>query len=123
MGIKGAADRRFPFEIVGGPTVEKELDYSTGELVIGVTRNGEPSDALYRVRTIDTGEGTGEGTGENAARGRTYTSANSNPKTFELEPGEYRVQVDEIRGEKKEIRVKVVQGETVERMVDPAGGG
>jgi len=200
VGIRGAATRHFEFEIADGATVEREEDFSTGELVIGVTRNGEPSDATFHVLVAGTtdeaasgrtytaptsnpktlrivsgtyevkigsveisghpeailGEVTVEprgsvavshdfasgtlkvgaqrdGTlvdatlnvtdanGKSVAGGRTYTSTNSNPKTFELEPGDYRVVVSEIRGEKKEIRVTVIQGETVERMVDPGG--
>lgn len=201
VGIKGAATHTFEFEIVDGSLVEREFDYSTGELSVGVTRNGELSDAVYRVRLPETGEEvaggrtyTGEqrnpakvrivagtydvwlrsvemsgqveaelgpvtveprgsaavaydftsgtlkvgaardgelvdatlhvrslATGKAVGQGRTYTRASSNPKTFVLEPGEYEVQVKEIRGETRKITVSVAKGETVERMVDPAG--
>ncbi len=200
-GIRGAATRQFEFEIAGGATVEREEDYSTGELTIGVTRNGEPSDATFHVVVAGTTEEAASGrtytaptsnpktlrivsgtytvkvgsveisgrpeaelgkvtveprgraaiahdfangtlkigaqrdgtlvdatlnvidtTGRSVGAGRTRTSASSNPKTFLLEPGDYRVVVKEIRGETKEIRVTIVQGETVERMVDAGGG-
>jgi Ca-activated chloride channel family protein len=62
-------------------------------------------------------------TGESVAQGRTYTGDSSNPKTFLLLPGAYRVTVNEIRGEKRTIEVSLAAGETVERMVDPAAGG
>ena len=59
-------------------------------------------------------------TGRAVGGGRTYTSESSNPKAFVLEPGEHDVTVQEIRGERRKIRVTVPRGETVERMVDPA---
>jgi Ca-activated chloride channel family protein len=203
VGLKGDVVRRFEVEIAGGSKVEKVVDYSTGELVVGVTRNGEPSDATYGVTVPESGEEVTRGrtytgeksnparvritsgtyevtvgsveitgrpqrslgavtvepggraevshdwqsgtlklgasrggelvdatlylvnveTGKAIGQGRTYTSASSNPKTFILEPGDYRVQVKEIRGERREITVTVGAGEVVERMVDPAGGG
>ena len=202
VGIKGDTRRRFTIEIVDGSLVEKEVDYSTGEVSIGVTRNGELSDAVFRLVVPGTGEqavsgrtytavssnpakvrivsGTYEAsvgsveladkpwvslgevtvdpqghvevshdfasgtlrvgarrdgelvdatlkivsatTGEAVGQGRTYTSPSSNPKAFLLAPGDYRVTVAEIRGERREITVTVVRGETVERMVDPSGG-
>ena len=56
--------------------MEKEVDFSTGELVVGAKRNGELSDATYRVKVA--------GTGEAAAQGRTYTSAKSNPAVVKI---------------------------------------
>ena len=61
-------------------------------------------------------------TGKSVGQGRTYTSDSSNPKGFILMPGDYEVTVNEIRGERRIIAVSVAAGETVERMVDPAGG-
>ncbi len=202
VGIKGDNLRRFEIEIDGGSTVEKVVDYSTGELSVGVTRNGERSDATYSVTVPESGEEAARGrtytgeksnpatvritagtydvsvksveitggprqslgtvtlepggraevthdwqtgtlkvgaerggelvdatlgitsvkTGKSVGQGRTYTSASSNPKTFILEPGDYRVRVQEIRGERREFTVTVAAGETVERRVDPAGG-
>ena len=37
-------------------------------------------------------------------------------------PGDYEVTVKEIRGGRRTVKVSVAAGETVERMVDPAGG-
>ncbi len=202
VGIRGDATRRFQVEIADGGRVEREVDFSTGELVIGVTRNGEPSDAVFRVSLPDGGEvasgrtytarssnpasvrltagdyavslksveisgdaehgfgvvtvapqgraelahefasgtlrvGAARGgelvdatlsvvdaaSGKPVAQGRTYTSERSNPKSFMLQPGDYRVTVKEIRGAGTEISVSLEQGQTVERMVDPSGGG
>ncbi|MEM9558653.1 MAG: hypothetical protein AAGC60_30670, partial [Acidobacteriota bacterium] len=71
MGIQGDRERTVPFEIVDGATVEKAVGFSTGELSVGVTRNGQLSDAAYRVYVASSGE--------QVTAGRTYTSASSNP--------------------------------------------
>jgi Ca-activated chloride channel family protein len=201
VGIRGDVQRYFEIEIADGSLVEKELDYSAGEISVGVTRNGELSDAVYRVYARESGEEVAGGrtytgansnparvrivsgtyevevgsveingnprrelgtitlepggsakvstdfasgvlkvgamrdgelvdstvnvvnlaTGEPMAAGRTYTSESSNPNTYNLEPGDYKVTVQEIRGARRELTVTVVKGETVERIVDPAG--
>ena len=203
VGFKGDIHRMYAIEIVDGGLVEEVADFSTGELSIGVTRNGELSDAVFRVSlpgggaevaggrtytgessnpakvritagTYEVGVGSVEisgrplaelgtvtvepggsvavshawesgtlkvgaardgelvdatlhlksvETGKAVAQGRTYTSPSSNPKTFVLLPGTYEVSVKEIRGETRAIEVTLAAGETVERMVDPAGGG
>ena len=201
VGIKGDITRMFEIEIVDGSVVEKVVDFSTGELSVGVTRNGELSDAVYRVNvpggaqvaggrtytaensnpararitagTYDVWVGSVEiagrpeydwaqvtiepggltevshnfssgvlkvgaerdgvlvdatlgivniGANKSVGQGRTYTSESSNPKSFTVEPGQYKVTVREIRGERRTFTVSVAQGEEVVRMVDPAGG-
>jgi len=42
----------------------------------------------------------------------------NNPKSFVLPPGEYTVEINEIKGEKRTVTVAVGAGETVERTVD-----
>ncbi len=201
VGIKGDVTREFEIEIADGSRVEKTVDFSTGKLTIGVTRNGELSDAVFKVRLPGSGEEVASGrtytaassnpaevrltsgtyvvevgsveitggpradlgevalepggslavshawqsgtlkigaarggelvdatlniasaeTGKAVGQGRTYKSATSNPKAFELLPGAYRVTVSEIRGPRRVIEVTVGAGEVVERMVDPAG--
>lgn len=196
LGVAGESVRRFTIEIAKGATVEREVDFSTGELVLGVTRNGELSDALYRVvplggtKAAATGRtyrnaqsnpatvrltagdyevelGAVEVEGEpdvalgrvtvpprgqvrldhdfasgtlvvgvrrgdrlvdatvairnsagGVASGRTYDKPASNPKSFVLEPGEYQVEIGEIRGERRTVEVTVGKGETVEQTVD-----
>jgi Ca-activated chloride channel family protein len=204
VGLRGDVERRFDgVEIRDGATVEKTVDYSTGELVVGVTRNGSLGDATVHVRVAGTSrevaggrtyahEGSnpkrfritagtydvevgsveisgdlrhtfqgvevpprGEGrvdhgfasgtllvgvvrgaeridatvhvldaeSGRQIAGGRTYADPKSNPRRFELAPGRYRVRIQEIRGEQREVEVTVgAAGEVVET-VDLAGGG
>ncbi len=202
VGIKGDINRRFAIEVTDGGSVERVVDFSGGELLIGVTRNGELSDSVYRVVLPDDGEQVASGrtyvsansnpatvrvtsgtyelsvgsveisgkpwknlglvtvepggrievshnwetgtlkvgavrgselvdatlnvidveTGESIGQGRTYTSDQSNPKTFILPPGEYRVDIGEIRGVRSEVVVSVQRGEEVVKMVEMAGG-
>ncbi|MCP3960506.1 MAG: VWA domain-containing protein [bacterium] len=204
VGMKGNIDRRFErIEIKDGSKVERQVDFSTGELAIGITRNGELSDATVRVFVAGTNEqvagsrsydheksnpavfkltsgdydvevrsveisgdlrhriegitvdprGRAErshefssGTlkigaikdgdlvdvtthianaeGKAVAQGRTYTSEKTNPKTWEVVPGKYKVKVKAVRLEgkpSKEVEVTVEQGKTTEHMVDFGG--
>ncbi len=85
-GMKGDIRRSFEgIEIKDGSKVEKVVDFSTGELAIGVTRNGARSDATVRVYVA--------GTSDQVAAGRTYTGEKSNPKTFRITAGNYDVEV------------------------------
>jgi len=199
VGLKGDVERHFEIAIEEGSAVEKKVDYSTGEISIGVTRNGELSDAVYKVYVAGTREEVASGRtyakassnpktlkitagryeievgsvelsdrptaklgsvelppggreelqhafengtltigamrgseladavvnvyrgGEEVARARTYKKANSNPKSFTLSPGEYRVVAKEIGGEERELSVTLTAGGTVEETVDFAG--
>jgi hypothetical protein len=42
----------------------------------------------------------------------------TNPKSFVLPPGEFQVEVSEIKGERRTVNATVGAGETVERTVD-----
>jgi hypothetical protein len=56
-----------------------------------------------------------------AASGRTYTAANSNPHSFVLQPGKYRVVLKPVRpagAAAKEFEIVVAAGQSVERIVD-----
>ena len=89
VGVSGAPSRRYEgVEIVEGGVVEKELDFSPGELAVLVERNGELSDAT--VRAFD-----GE-TQKQVAAGRTYRSANSNPRVLNVLAGKYDVEVKSV---------------------------
>jgi Ca-activated chloride channel homolog len=95
LAIEGDTRRDFEVEIAEGGSVEKVLDFTTGELTIGVTRNRELSDATYRVLVTATGEA--------AARGRTYTRASSNPDVIRLTPGRYQVEVRNLELDSKPL--------------------
>jgi Ca-activated chloride channel family protein len=88
VGLKGDVVRRFAIEIAGGSTVDKRLDFSTGEISIRVTKNGELSDAVYHVYTL--------GDRQLAAQGRTYTSPDSNPASVRITSGDYEVDVGSV---------------------------
>lgn len=117
--LKGDISRTLKnVEVKAEQIVEKEVDFTPGELSIKVTRNGQLSDAtvnVYKARTR-----------ENVARGRTYTSANSNPKVFKITPGEYDVIIKsvEISGgiEHRFDGVAVEAGAKTEQTHDFASG-
>ena len=53
-GISGASKFEFDFEIVDGGSVERSFDFSSGEIAVLVTRNGELGDATVRVLADET---------------------------------------------------------------------
>lgn len=85
VGLRGDIERSFEIEIADGSTVEHSIDYSTGELSLGVRSNGELADAAYTVRVA--------GTDNEIAAGRTYESASSNPASVRLTAGRYDVDI------------------------------
>lgn len=112
MGIKGNVKIAYrDLQISSDQTVEKTADFSTGELAVEVTRNGELSDATVNIYAA--------GTREQIAGGRTYTVPKSNPRVFRLTPGDYDVAVKsvEISSRPEELfkGVVVKSGERVGR--------
>ena len=90
VGIKGDIDRSFEVEIAEGSTVEKTVDFSTGEISIGATKNGgELADAGFSVRVA--------GTNKEVAGGRTYVSEKTNPKTVRITSGTYDVSIFSVQ--------------------------
>ena len=106
-GMEGKIERRFEgIEIKDGSKVEKVVDFSTGELTIGVTRNGILSDATYRIYVA--------GTSEEVDAGRTYTGEKTNPSTVRITAGTYDI----------EIRSVEIAGKPTHRVSDvPIGPG
>lgn len=84
VGIDAATDQVFEFTIANGASVERSLDYSTGELSIGATRNGTLSDVTWQV--FAAGDRS-----RALATGRTYRSPSSNPHRTTLPIGHYEV--------------------------------
>jgi Ca-activated chloride channel family protein len=83
-------------------------DFRSGELLVGAVRGGQLVDA-----TVSVQQG-----GRRVAAGRTYTSASSNPKRFVLLPGDYEVEVSEVRGEKRRFTIAVTAAAVGERTID-----
>lgn len=94
MGLRGSAMQMFEVEISAGQTVERVADFSSGELSVGVTRNGALSDASVTVFEA--------GTQTRVTGGRTYTAATSNPKVLEITPGRYDILVESVEIASKE---------------------
>jgi Ca-activated chloride channel family protein len=92
VALRGDIERRFEVTIgseAGAEgVVEREVDFSTGELVIGVTRNGALSDATYGA--------SASGSGAAAASGRTYRAAGSNPARVRITAGTYDVRLGSV---------------------------
>ncbi len=112
--IAGRPSRRWAKVTVrpGEPT-ELAHDFPSGELRIGATTGGALADATVTVLSA--------AGGSSVAAGRTYTGASTNPKSFVLTPGSYRVTVKPVRvptAAPQELTVEVVAGETVERTVE-----
>ena len=96
IAFEGNISQRFEGVVIPpGETVEKVVDFSTGELAVGVTRNGELSDATVNIYVA--------GTSENVEGGRTYVSESSNPAVYRLTAGTYDVEVRsvEIAGDQR----------------------
>ncbi len=114
----GVPQRLTGVEVRQGETTTRDVDFSAGTLAIRVTRNGKLSDATVTVHPA--------GAKEQAAAGRTYVSASSNPKRFELASGTYDVRVRALEiadaPEATFTGVVVQPGEPAERAHDfPSG--
>ena len=98
--------------VEGGKEIRKDRKFESGTLTVGVTHNGQLVDATVNIHLVETGY--------NTARGRTYMSPSSNPKTFTLSPGEYEIKIrtlkpKEIANQKKSVKVVITpQGEVKE---------
>ncbi|MEZ5392329.1 MAG: hypothetical protein R2724_05500 [Bryobacterales bacterium] len=119
LGVTGGAEVRFDDVVVeAGKLVEKVADFSTGEIAVKTTLNGELADATVTVRR--------QGETKAAAGGRTYTSATSNPKVFRLPPGVYDVEIKLLKIANKVAKVfegvEVRPGERADRELETAAG-
>lgn len=83
-------------KIAGPDTLFKTVDFAQGTFEILVTRNGELSDATINIYQ--------PGTKKQVAGGRSYGSASSNPKTFNILPGEYDIEIGSVEISGKPIQ-------------------
>ncbi len=109
--IAGKPTQRFEgIDVPPAGRVERQHAFTSGQLRIGARRGETLVDAIVRIRRLEDNSEIGAG--------RTYTSAKSNPKTFVLPPGDYRVELEELRGEARTFDVAVPARGELERMVD-----
>ncbi len=86
LGIKGVSPLSFDnIEVKAGEIVEETAQFSGGTLKVGAFEGERFLDAVVHIKNLETGE--------QVAQGRTYKSSKTNPKTFELSPGVYDVNV------------------------------
>jgi Ca-activated chloride channel homolog len=105
VGIRGDVRQNFDGVVLkAGETVEKIADFSTGELSVLVTRNGELSDATVSVYE--------PGTRKQVSGGRTYRAATSNPKIVSLTAGTYDVAVASV--ERVQPGIERFEGVTIQ---------
>lgn len=113
-------------EISGRPEVKvlkKELgsagnlkfthNFESGELKIGAKNTQGLVDATISI--VDTK------TGKNVGAGRTYQDPKNNPKSFILQPGQYRVELNSVKPAglgKKSVTVEITAKGTVEKIVE-----
>jgi len=96
VAFKGNIRQRFEgVSVAEGDTTHLVVDFSTGELAVGVTRNGALSDATVNVFAA--------GTNEQIAGSRSYNTETSNPAVFRLTAGTYDVEIRsvEISGDQR----------------------
>lgn len=97
--------------LAGGKTVALAHEFKSGDLKVGAKQGEGFVDAGISV--------INKTTGKSVAAGRTYMSASSNPKTFTLGPGIYKVEIKPLKPQglaTKTIEVEVKAGEVTERM-------
>lgn len=101
--------------IAGGATLERQHDFGSGTVRIGVRRGAELIDATIGVYR--------PGDKATTAAGRSYTNAKSNPRAFDVPPGRYLVKVRPVKPPglpEREAQLDVPAGGTVEHIFDYA---
>jgi len=111
--IEGAPVERLTGVVVGGGgRATREHDFASGTLRVGAVAGGKLADAVVRV--------SAPGSKTAVAQGRTYEQAQSNPKSFEIAPGRYEVEVTAVKGKDRtprRVAVEVTRGATTEETV------
>lgn len=105
--IEGAGiEREFPFEINSRETSSIKCEFNSGMVSVEVKRGGALADAVLRIDS--------QLSGKFVAQGRTYTSAQSNPKKFKLSPGTYTINARLVKSKiSKELQIEVKPGQDV----------
>jgi len=110
--IFGGAEKKIGGAIIkSGTRVDHVHNFESGTLRIGAVSDSALVDAVVQV--VDAASGA------TVAQSRTYTSASSNPKAFELLPGRYRAIAKAIKSKaKKSLEITVVAGKAAEHAID-----
>lgn len=110
--LKGDTEHRFEAVVVkGNERTDLQHDYASGTLSVEAQRGGTLIDAVVQIYDAN---------GKSVVGRRTYATESSNLVKFVLAPGAYRVQVNELRGERKELDVDVTAADTIAISVDVA---
>ncbi len=88
--IEGKPQYRIEKEVVtGGAQITLARHFASGELKVGARQGNALVDATVSIKS--------KTNGASVASGRTYQTADNNPKTFILEPGEYEVRIQAVK--------------------------
>ena len=114
MRIKGETIDYFEKNVVVKAKEATNLshDFQGGTAVIGATHDGNLVDVVVSIYSKDSNK--------SVSGGRTYTSASSNPSTYLLMPGTYRVTLKGLRdlnGQVREFDMEIRSGQVFERTV------
>ncbi|MGH7599822.1 MAG: hypothetical protein ACREOI_25995 [bacterium] len=110
--LSGEVEKRIEGVMVkSAARMDHAHDSASGTLRLGARSGGALVDATVQI--VDAASGA------TVAQGRTYTSANSNPKAFELSPRRYRVVAKAIKSRsEKSVEITVAAGKVAEQTVD-----
>lgn len=110
--ISGKPEKRFQnVDLGSGSSQLFTHNFESGELNIGAQQGAQLVDAVISIVNAKTGK--------SVATGRSYQSADSNPKVFILEPGSYRVELKPVKPAglpPKSFNVDVKAGGRTEQM-------
>jgi Ca-activated chloride channel family protein len=98
--------------VAPGARAERAHEMPSGTLRVGVRKGAVLIDAVVTVLDL--------AGGASVAAGRTYSSASSNPKSFELSPGRYRVVVKPLgdAGPQQETELEISAGATRNHLLE-----
>jgi Ca-activated chloride channel family protein len=97
-GVKRTSEIR----IKPGEEVRLQEDFSSGVLKVGMSAGEELVDAIVKIKDLQ---------GNEVASGRTYTSEQSNPKTFHLIQGRYKAEIKGLKShnDKNEVLEVIIE--------------
>lgn len=105
-------NRQTHIEIKPNGTSEVEHNFLSGIAIIGIKKGEDLVDATVNIVEVNSKK--------HIAGGRTYTSPNSNPKKFILNPGKYEVTMETLgahKGKKETFVITIEQGKTLEKVI------